>query len=71
MNNISFLFCKHPKNVCMTYWQHFTFSMKIAAIFLQGYVKAFIHAIFPDIYITSTTELVHFIQEELKSVGCR
>ena len=38
----------HPKNVCMTYWQHFKFSMYISYLLARGSVSAVGHAIYPD-----------------------
>ena len=42
----------HPKNVCMTYFQHMKFSLNLSYRFFKGSIFAFIHAIYPDIYIT-------------------
>tara|TARA_B100001248_G_C27369512_1_gene450925 strand:+ start:1328 stop:1522 length:195 start_codon:yes stop_codon:yes gene_type:complete len=61
----------HPKEVCMTYWEHFCLSMNFAKIFGIASVKAIIHAIYPDIYITSTTDATSEIQKILKTKGCR
>jgi|UniRef100_A0A6C0ESN4 hypothetical protein len=64
-------FFKHPKQVCMTYFEHFCFSMEMAYILGLGSLKAVIHAIYPDFYITSTTDAIDYIQKRLKTVGCR
>jgi hypothetical protein len=69
--NIGYSFWNHPKNVCMTYWQHFYFSMELSGVFLKGFIKAFIHAILPDLYITSTTDSIKYIEQRLEEVGCR
>lgn len=61
----------HPKKVCMTYYQHFCFSMNVSKKLFIGSVKSFIHALFPDVFITSTTDLLLILQEEMKQVGCR
>ena len=63
-------FCDHPRKVCMTYLQHFRFSMKLSSIFFISSIKAFIHALFPFWFVTSTTDTVTYIQNQLKNVGC-
>ena len=61
----------HPAEVCMSYLQHFRFSMEMAYIFGIASMKAIVHAVYPDAYLQSTTETVNYIQERLKSAGCR
>jgi len=61
----------HPKSVCMTYCEHFAFSMYISFQFTVGALKSFIHAIYPDLFITSTTDLLRDLQYDLSTVGCR
>ena len=61
----------HPKKVCMTYGQHFLLSMKFAKIYGIASVKAVIHGIYPDIYITSTSDATTEVQKILKTKGCR
>ena len=48
------IFFQHPKKVCMTYFQHARLSMNFSYMFLKASKEAFIHAIYPDKYITST-----------------
>ena len=63
-------FFKHPKNVCMTYFQHMTLSLHFAAILGIGSIQALIHAFIPDICITSTTDLANKVNNMLKSNCC-
>ena len=62
---------KHPKEVCMTYWQHARLSFNFSYMFLKASKEAFIHAIYPDKYITSTTDTVNEIKDILEKSGCR
>ena len=62
---------KHPANVCMTYTEHFLFSMRMSAVLFYGGFCAIVHAFIPDIFVTSTTDTVHYIFTQLKSVGCK
>ena len=64
-------FNDHPKKVCMNYISHFKFSSSISYLLLLGCVKSFIHAIFPEIYKTNTTELIEEINYKLDTSGCR
>ena len=61
----------HLKNVCMTYFQHFCFSTKLGFSLLYGSYKAFTHALIPQFYTTSTSDLVEYLEKEMKSVGCK
>ncbi len=58
---------KHCSDVGMRYTQHMKFSFKLSKLFLQGSLKALIHAIYPDIYITSSTEINREIQNMLQN----
>ena len=62
---------QHPKNVCIGYKRHFKLSMRLSGLFLRRSTKAFVHGIYPDIYITSSTDTVNRINEELSKFGCR
>ena len=62
---------KHPKKVCMSYSQHMKLSFKFCYLFGKGFFKSFVHAIFPDIFITSTTDINNDIKELLDNSGCR
>ena len=61
----------HLKNVCMTYFQHFFFSAKLGFSLLFGSYKAFIHAIAPIFHTKSTSNLVEYLEKEMKNVGCK
>lgn len=62
---------KHPAKVCMTYKQHCFFSLGISKDFLIGSYKALVHAFIPDIYITTTSDVVKNINYKLDNSGCR
>ena len=65
------MFFKHPNQVCMSYGEHFMFSLRISGIFALASVQALVHAINPDCFIMSTTENTKRIQEMLDTAGCR
>ncbi len=60
----------HPKNVCMTYLSHLQFSSKLSVLFLIASFKAFVHAVIPDIYITSSSDSINEIKELIEISGC-
>ncbi len=62
---------KHPTNVCMTYTEHFIFSMRMSFVLFYGGFCAIVHAFIPDLFITSTTDTIAYIFTQLKSVGCK
>ena len=61
----------HPKKVCMTYMRHFWFSMSLCRRFAIGSIQAFIHAVLPDYYITSSSDLITEIKNDMSKIGCR
>ena len=61
---------RHPNNVCMTYFEHFKLSMGFSYKFIIAAVQASIHAVIPDLYISSTTDTVNDIQSIIEKSGC-
>ena len=62
---------RHPKQVCMTYFQHAKLSLNFSFIFFKASLEAFIHAIYPDICVTSTSDTIKQINDILNKSGCR
>lgn len=62
---------KHPKAVCMTYLTHMCLSLYFSFILWIGSIQAFFHAFYPDVFITSTTDLVYSLNHLLSSSGCK
>ena len=60
----------HPNSVCMNYFKHMNFSMSLSKDFAIASYQAFIHAILPNYYITSSTDLSKDLIKKLKSSGC-
>ena len=61
----------HPKEVCMTYYEHFIFSISISYKLLKGSMKAAIHAVLPNLYETSSSDLLNDLQKILMDSGCK
>tara|TARA_B100000524_G_C23635515_1_gene364786 strand:+ start:172 stop:381 length:210 start_codon:yes stop_codon:yes gene_type:complete len=62
---------KHPQNVCMDYFEHFKFSSNLGIIFLKASLKAFIHAILPDCYISSSSDHALEVLLLIDESGCK
>ena len=62
---------KHPKSVCLTYFEHFKFSMYLSYKFGLASFCAIIHAIYPDVLITHSSNTIYEISNEMKKIGCR
>ena len=55
----------HLKDVDMNYIEHLKFSCSISFQFLIAAQKALIHAFFPEIFITSSTDISKQLQRTL------
>ena len=55
----------------MTYLEHFVFSARLAVALAVGAVQAMVHAVWPDVYVTATSDLVDWLTQTLKDAGCR
>lgn len=65
------IFTNHPNKVCMTYIEHFKLSMTLSKYFFEAGAKAFIHAIFPFWFASSSTKINELIASKIKSSGCK
>ena len=65
------IFYKHPNSVCMTYFQHFKFSLYLSFYFAKKSIQSFIHAVFPNTYITSSSNVQKELCIVFKDVGCK
>ena len=61
----------HPKEVCMTYYELLLFSISISYKLFKGSMKAAIHTVLPNLYETSSSDLLNDLQQELKNSGCK
>ena len=58
-------FDKHPKSVGMTYLEHARFSLELSYSIGISSFKALIHAINPNFFETSTTELIEYLNKKM------
>ena len=64
-------FFHHPTKVCLTYFEHLRFSLYVTKTLFVGSIKSLIHSFYPDIFITSTTDLLLKLNKEMEKIGCR
>ena len=62
---------RHPKDVCMTYFEHARLSLYFSYLFSKGAVFAIVHALIPDVAVSSTSDTVKTIIDILNKSGCR
>ena len=70
-NTLYNIFISHPQHVCMTYLEHFIFSLCLSGKFTVGAVQAFIHEIIPILFKTSSSDLVNSMQHTMHTSGCK
>ena len=68
--NITSFFNKHPNHVCMNYTSHAQLSLYFVYKFIFASITAFIHAIFPYFFETSTSNTIKHIHTLLQNNGC-
>ena len=62
---------EHPARVCMSYWTHFRFSAYLAREFLVAAFCALVHAFYPDVFLTHSSDTVRRLGAVMRSAGCR
>jgi hypothetical protein len=55
----------HPSEVGMTYVEHMMFSLSLAGKFAYASILAIIHAFYPDIFVTSSTDAITTITHQI------
>ena len=58
---------RHPSNVSMTYFEHMRFSLYLSWKFGCASILAIIHSIYPDIFITSSTDALSNISKLIRN----
>jgi len=62
---------KHPKNVCLTYTEHFKFSLYLSYTFAKASVCALVHSVYHDVLVTHSSDMIKEVSEEMSKIGCR
>ena len=62
---------KHPNSNGMGYVKHMYYSLKFAIMLFIASIKAILHALFPFLFSTSTSDVIRDIDKIQKSIGCK
>ena len=62
------VFTEHPSSVGMTYTQHFKFALGLSGVLTQAALCSFIHAIFPFLFETSTSDIIKIMSKEFEDL---
>lgn len=60
-------FFKHLNKVNMSYFEHMKHSLSISKMYFEGGVKAILHAVYPNVYETSSTDIQKEIYYKLNN----
>ena len=60
------LFTEHPNNVGETYFQHMKVALKYSLTFFGLGIVAFIHSIFPFMFVTTASDKVKELYSSFK-----
>ncbi len=62
---ISKIFTSHPASVGETYWQHFTFAIKIFISLAKAAFACLIHAVIPSLFENTTSSEIRNLHDGL------
>lgn len=57
---------EHPQSVGQSYWEHFRFSSSFAARLLLAASTAFIHALIPGVFETTTSKAIDRLHQRIQ-----
>ena len=60
-----YTFFTHLNKVNMSYFEHMKHSLSLSKLYFEGGAKAIIHAVYPNIYETSSTDIQKKIYQRL------
>jgi hypothetical protein len=59
-------FFQHPAEVGMTYGEHCRFSLSLAWQFALASAQAVVHALYPDVFVSSSTDASAAIAQQIQ-----
>jgi len=66
MKYIEKLFLAHPRENNLTYLQHMIISLNLCQSFAIASLQAFIHALFPFVFQTASTDTIKYLDNFMK-----
>ena len=64
-------FFEHPEEVCMNYYSHLSFSLRLTKLHAYGTFVSAVHAVFPWMYTNEVSHLNQKIRTLLIDSGCQ
>ena len=64
-------FFRHPARVCMSYAEHARFALGLAWSLALAAGASVIHAAWPDVLETYTSDTICDVQRRIRDAGCR
>ncbi len=65
------MFKAHPNKAGMTYFEHMLLSLRFSFMLFVASIQAFIHALFPFSFETSTSDVIKRIDTIMVKMGCK
>lgn len=62
---------RHPAAVCMTYVEHMRFALWLSGQLAMAAAASLVHAIVPDVFERTTSDIVLHVVAVLRRTGCR
>ena len=66
MKIITELFQAHPRENGVTYLQHMMISLNLCQTFAIASVQAFVHAVFPFVFQTTSSDTIKYLDDFMK-----
>lgn len=63
-----YTFFNHLNKVNMSYFEHMKHSLSLSKMYFEGGVKAIVHAVYPNVYETSITDIQKEINNKLNKI---
>ena len=64
-------FFRHPARVCMNYAEHARFALGLAWSLALAAGASVVHAVWPDVLETYTSDAINELQRRIQNAGCR
>lgn len=61
------MFLKHPREKNVSYIKHLCVSMSLSVYFLTASIQAFIHALVPCYFETSSSDFIKILEDYMKN----
>lgn len=68
--NTKYSIFPHANENCMSYIEHAKLSLNLSSKLFIGSAKALIHAFIPNLYKTSSSDVVGELQNIINNAGC-